>query len=537
MATPTRFGKEDIGGEILPILTTGLYRDTLDALREYIQNAIDAKTKAIELIIDPSTITVSDSGHGMSPSEAKRAIRLGISDKNPAENVGFRGIGIYSAFNLCNRLEIYTKRARSRVGSRIVFHFGAIRKELLKEQERRRRGLKPKLYLEGLLESTVLVENDEEEIIQGHGTRLILSDLLPDSCRHLQDWDSVVSYLQNVVPLPFAPDFAHGAKIAKKFQEEDYPVVPLTLQIGARTEELFRPYKDSHLVAGADYPPKYFTLGKGQEKFGFAWVCINGRKMIGDQDIRGLLLKKFGFSIGTRLYLESFFKRSVFHRRVTGEVIIQHSAVLPNAGRNDLENNSARHDFLEAVAGFVAEVEEWGNKIQEENRAAQVLSETRDRLEDLANRLPKSKRDKDEMLRANVELAECQRRLKTHEKTLKSLRQFADEWSSADRLLRDCKTLVKDALKTTTAAQRKVEKDVVKVVQSEAQSKKKKRKPRVEDVPTDLVAALQSCGINLPDDAQRAIRLFENELLLDQLKGATYLALLAQLVELLEEEL
>lgn len=537
MATTTHFGKEDIGGEILPILTTGLYRDTLDALREYIQNAIDANTREIELIIDPSTITVSDSGYGMSPSEAKRAIRLGISDKNPTKNVGFRGIGVYSAFNLCNLLEMYTKKARSRVGSRIVFHFGTIREQLLKEQERRKRGLKPKLYLEGLLESAVFVEDDNEGIIQDHGTRLILSDLLADSYRDLQDWDTVVSYLQNVVPLPFDPAFRYGEKIEAKFEEEDYRVVPLTLQIGAKRQALYRPYRDCDFASDARYPPKYFTLRRGQQNFGFAWVCINGRKVIRDQSIRGLLLKKFDFSIGNRNYLETYFKRAVFHRRVTGEVIIRHDAVLPNAARSDLENNSARHEFLQAVTEFVKELEKWANKIQEDERAAQVLSEVRSKLEDFANELPKSKRDKDEMLRANVELADCQRRLKNHEKTLTSLKRFADEWSLANRLLKDCKTLVKDALKTTNAALRKVEQDVVKVVQSEAQSKKKKPKPKIEDLPTDLVAALQSCGINVPHDAQRAIRLFEDELLLDQLKRATYLALLAQLVELLEEEL
>ena len=49
MRARTRFTKEDIGGEILPILTTGLYRNTLDALREYIQNSIDARTSEIGL--------------------------------------------------------------------------------------------------------------------------------------------------------------------------------------------------------------------------------------------------------------------------------------------------------------------------------------------------------------------------------------------------------------------------------------------------------------------------------------------------------
>ena len=42
MTTSTHFGKEDIGGEILPF-TTGLYRNTLDALREYIQIQLTRK--------------------------------------------------------------------------------------------------------------------------------------------------------------------------------------------------------------------------------------------------------------------------------------------------------------------------------------------------------------------------------------------------------------------------------------------------------------------------------------------------------------
>ena len=58
------FSKEDIGAEILPILTSGLYKDTLDALREYIQNAIDAKCKSIQITINPDLITIVDDGKG-----------------------------------------------------------------------------------------------------------------------------------------------------------------------------------------------------------------------------------------------------------------------------------------------------------------------------------------------------------------------------------------------------------------------------------------------------------------------------------------
>ena len=38
-----RFNKFDIGAEIIAILTRGMYPDPKDALREYIQNGVDAK--------------------------------------------------------------------------------------------------------------------------------------------------------------------------------------------------------------------------------------------------------------------------------------------------------------------------------------------------------------------------------------------------------------------------------------------------------------------------------------------------------------
>ena len=50
------FSNDDIGAEILPILTRGLYRDALDSLREYIQNAIDAEATQVQVFIDPDLV-------------------------------------------------------------------------------------------------------------------------------------------------------------------------------------------------------------------------------------------------------------------------------------------------------------------------------------------------------------------------------------------------------------------------------------------------------------------------------------------------
>ncbi len=534
MAEQRHFSKEDIGGEILPILTTGLYRDSLDALREYIQNGIDADADQIEVSIDPSTAAVTDNGHGMTRQQAERAIRLGISDKNPKVNIGFRGIGVYSAFNLCELLEVFTKPQEGR-GSHITFNFEEIRKELLLEQERRKQGKPHKVYLEKLLQSHVFVKEDEVDVIQGHGTKVIMSNLLSENYKRLQNWEEVELYLQDVVPLPFRPDFRHGSVIGRRFTKEDYRVVPLTLEVGARRAAIYRPYADALFPEGAQYPPKFFPLKKGKQKFGFAWVCINGRRVIKDLRMRGLLIKKFGFSVGNRGYLEPFFKRTVFNRRITGEIIVQHEGLIPNAARSDFENNASRHEFLAILPTFIADLSEWADGIQQnEKGAGGARVKCPKNSVSIAEGLPKIQRDKDAMLRYNVELADLEHRLNTHRKTLQATEDLSKGFDQAIATLKQCQRLVHDALSASVEARQRLEENVVKVIQAE-EAIRETAPLAPQESPRELPAVLDALGIRLSDEAQKALRLFESEYLLAQMNPSTYQSLLKQFQETLEE--
>ena len=102
----------------------------------------------------------------------------------------------------------------------------------------------------------------------------------------------------------------------------------------------YRPY---HLNA-----PEFFDIkGSNNQEFGFAWVCVNdARETIKDVKLRGLLLKKLGFSISDRRYLEPFFGRPTYSRRITGEAILTNERLIPNAARSDFEHNSTRQDFI-----------------------------------------------------------------------------------------------------------------------------------------------------------------------------------------------
>lgn len=531
-----RFSKADIGGEILPILTRGLYRDTLDSLREYIQNAIDAEATQVGVSIDPDLVSITDDGTGMNASQARHAIRLGVSDKNPLVNVGFRGIGIYSSFNLCESLEIFTKSAKEKLTYRLFFDFSQIRMKLLEEQERRNQGQPPTLNLEELLEESVFMEPTSGGQIKDHGTRVIMSGLTPDVYYRINDWDQVADYLQNVVPLPFNPEFKFAKDLQEKFEEQDYKVIPLTLQMGERVERVYRPYRNGIFRFGGNHPPKFIELREGRQHFGFAWVCVNdARETIKDLKVRGLLIKKFGFSIGDRTFLEPYFVRTVYSRRITGEVIIQHTNLIPNAARNDFENSAARQNFLEVLPKFTREVDRWANQIQEEDRARDVLSEITVELSAINQELPSIRRDRERLLKLNAEISDIERRLRPHLRRLGSIDSEGLEKSR--KLLAGTKEFVREALVSQRRSRHRMEQEVVRAIQREALTPTSAEQERKESIPVDLVSLLDAYGLLESDGLRHFLRFLDDNILKSHLTEDSYSQTIVDLRDHLEETL
>jgi hypothetical protein len=536
MPDRVKFSKQDIGGEILPILTTGLYRNKLDTLREYVQNAIDARSRNIELAIDPDTIMVADDGVGMNFDEAKKAIRLGISEKSPLENVGFRGIGIYSAFNLCDTLDIYTRAAGESYCYLIHLDFKRIREALLKDQERKKQGKPSLLYLEKLLGEAVYVDLDRDGTVGGHGTKAIMSGLLGEVYQELNNWDKVVSYLQDVVPLPFRSDFKYSTLIQAKFEEEDYRVVPLTLQIGTERSPIFRPYYDGMFAHGGEHPPEFFEISQDRQRFGFAWVGINdARQVLKDTWLRGLLIKKYGFSISSRSFLEPYFPRPIFNRRITGEIIIKHSDLLPNAARSDFEPNLARQAFFQALPNFIRKLSVWANRIQEEDKSREVLAEVSQRLREINRELPAVRRDKETLLKLNVQLYYLERQIKSHAKILKQI--MAQETQSAEVLLKECQQFVKSVLIEQRKAREAAEQHIVRSIQREAVPTPERETERLEDIPRNLAALIENYGLPAQGELLELLKIIDERYLQMWLSSDEYNEMLQSLREFLEERL
>src|SRR5579872_7191171 len=135
----------DIGGELLAVLTKGLYTNPMDCIREYVQNAVDAGARSVKIKITGNSVMIFDDGNGMNLDDLLQARQFGLSYKFVAQHVGFRGIGIYSGFDLCRRLRITTTKAGDPHLHVLVFDFVDMKNQLETERTEATSGQKTSL--------------------------------------------------------------------------------------------------------------------------------------------------------------------------------------------------------------------------------------------------------------------------------------------------------------------------------------------------------------------------------------------------------
>jgi len=250
-----KLSKFDIGGEIISILTRGMYPDPKDAIREYIQNGIDAQATKISVKVGQNSVIIQDDGNGMDQKTMRRAVRVGVSDKTPSKDVGFMGIGIYSSFHLCDNLTIYSNI--DNLPNKLVIDFLGMRKVLGNEKELR---LNSQIEsdeitdLQSLLEKHLYVSNDgdlKKEDYPRMGTRVEMMGLSPAFYSEISDFNKIATYMQEVIPLKFNNEYFKWGNIIEDhissicdYHNANFELVDINLQVHNKSGNLFKPYHD-----------------------------------------------------------------------------------------------------------------------------------------------------------------------------------------------------------------------------------------------------------------------------------------------------
>lgn len=532
-----QFKPEDIGAELLPIITKGIYRDPLDTLREYVQNSIDAAAHHVEISITSDLASVRDDGTGMSRQVAEKAIRLGMSEKDPTTDVGFRGIGVYSGFNICERLEIYT-RSETGEASKLTFEFATARSRLQEEEKHRMRGGSSRLDLLTLLGDSVWVEDCKECPLAASGTLVMMVGIRGDVYNKLRDYHEVRRYLESVVPLPFHPDFRFKHKVESRFHQQDYRVVNLTLRIDGRAETVYRPYRNSLFTHGQGIGPEFYTLSHvlARGRLGFAWVCLNdARKYLPERAIRGLLIKKFGFSVGDRDQFARYFSRQVFNNRITGEIIITRDELTPNASRSEFEPSPLRDVLYLAFSDLATKISTWANKVQDRLKAMEELEEISPEVFNIVKKIPLSERDVPRLLWFNNLLASYENRLKTHKKTLEKLNP--DLLERTLQAVKEAQQTITEVLRSREPAPLGRKRRVQRAQQAQAQAPRQEELRLAADRPQSLVDIIRFLEIEVGRDGELLLEYIDREVLRQRFSPGEYTHFVRDLLAFLEDNL
>ncbi len=348
-----------VGGDILRLVTAGMYDNPLVLYREYLQNAADAIVSrgkgggAVAINIDPleSAVTIMDDGTGLSPADAVRCLLpIGRSTKNPAVDRGLRGIGRLSSLAFADNVHFTTRTCASEPVTQISWNNRALR-------------------------DLGVTRVDAETVIKACTTvRTVPGDAWPDRffqvavnrvTRHaaskLLNQDAVRNYIGEVCPVPMDSSFPLASEI-QDFLATHTDYFVLDVQVNGDTSPVLRPFGPS-IPLSDNYAADFERLEKriiprldDDAPAAVLWLAHTpyAGSIPRRLGIRGLRARAGNIQIGSDNIFNHLFHETRFNGWCVGEVHIVDRRIVPN-GRRDYFEPGPHLRNLENHIGAIAQ--------------------------------------------------------------------------------------------------------------------------------------------------------------------------------------
>ncbi len=368
--------KPKIGAYVLETLTTGMYTDPLDSLREYVQNSSDSIRRAesgphpiirvgegrIMVTSDQISrrLTVRDNGLGVASYDVQpKVLNVGMSDKAIGVDAGFRGIGRLAGIAYCDQLVFRTSAPAEALCTTVTIDCIGVRKAIAP-------GMRQIEELADVLDrySTTVHEpyREDEHFFE------VIMDGLTDSASSFLELPRLEEYLSQVAPVEFdAQRFLYAPKITEWAREHGLPLPTVTLLVGNSqvTRQVFKPYKTHYRTQRNEYDVHvrdvaFWPEDPGPEPPFWLWYGITELAGMLDDNAAGFRLRKHNIAVGGPQRMAEMFaaeskSNARFNAYYIGEVHVCSRDIVPNARRDGFEDSDHWIRAREDLAHFIAE--------------------------------------------------------------------------------------------------------------------------------------------------------------------------------------
>lgn len=362
----------EVGKFTLESLTTGMYSDPRIVYREYIQNAVDSIENAvseglilndkaqIKVIVDAENacISIVDNGKGISADRATNVLlSIGKSTKRQDSNRGFRGIGRLGGLSYCERLTFITSAKGEKIATKIVFDCKLLKSLLSPDQEEE---LDLQSVIERITEVKEIDANRDE-----HFFRVDMDEV--DNSSELLDLDEIKQYLSEVAPVPYSEKHFREAPEIKRFlAKHNYTLTEFNIFIGYDDHHLKQVFKPNRHRFRSDRNQRVedeitevatfsIDLDSTSSLLGWYGRC-NWNGTMSDNGLLGMRMRLGNILIGDRRTMDVMFKEHRFNGWVQGEIFVNTTGLIPNARRDDFEQNEVYYQMIEKLREQVGDV-------------------------------------------------------------------------------------------------------------------------------------------------------------------------------------
>lgn len=371
-----------VGKDILELLANAMYIDPLTVYREYIQNAADSIDEArmaglsmddphITITLDHAgrTIRIRDNGEGISNEDfVKRITSIGASHKRGTDLRGFRGVGRLAGLGYCQEL-LFRGKAE---GDTKVFEV-SWSSRALKEK------MRDMSYAGGLTDIirevvtyTDMPADDRAERffeVEMRKVTRLKNDILMNE-------QAIRSYLSQVAPVPFHPDFSFGPSI-QAFLINHGIRPPIHIELNDNAGPVY--HRARNII---EFNPNIkdslrkieFLEIKGDdgELAAFGWTADHNYmgavpKRLG---LGGIRLRAGNIQVGDELLLASLYPEQRFANWTIGDIHVSSKKIAPNARRDDFEHTV---HYSQLQSELITHVEKLAHRIRTRSQHRQRL--------------------------------------------------------------------------------------------------------------------------------------------------------------------